>query len=122
MIRGTLRIVTQRSPDFADADLECAVAEEHPWPDRAEKLVFTDELARPGGQILEDCQRFRCDRDRPGIAGKASAAEVELESFEPEATFCWHAVTSGVGREVAYLSRTSPNLYRALTTSRASGS
>ena len=40
------RIVTQCAPDFTDAHLERAVAEEHSRPDRAEEFVLTDELAR----------------------------------------------------------------------------
>src|SRR5262249_57024299 len=58
-----LRVVIERPPDLADADLEGAAAQEHAGPDRVQQLVLRDEPRRARGEVLEHREGLRREGD-----------------------------------------------------------
>jgi hypothetical protein len=59
-----MRVVAERAADLQDAGLERAVGDEDIRPQRVEQLTFQDQAAGPRGEIFEDGQRLRRQRDR----------------------------------------------------------
>jgi hypothetical protein len=90
-----VRVVAERAADLQDAGLERTVSDEDVGPQRVEQLALEDEMPRPRGEILEDRQRLRRQRDRRAVAVELPAGRIEFEAIEDDGEFRRHDVPPG---------------------------
>src|SRR5262245_25835751 len=79
-----LRIVAKRATDLANADLQRAIGNEDPRPDRIEQLSFLDKASGTVGEVLEQRDRFRRQGDGARVCVQLSAGRVETKAIEGE--------------------------------------
>ena len=77
-------VVAERSSDFADADLQRAVGDEHARPDGVEQLRFANQAARASGEVLQQRERFRRQRNRAGVSVELAAGRIDAKTIEGE--------------------------------------
>ena len=102
-----LRVVAERAPDFADADLQRAVGHERIRPERVEQLGLLDQAARPRREILEQRQRLGRQGDGARLSVELSAGGIEPETIEGEERVRRHG--AGEPERVAIVSDLSPS-------------
>ena len=79
-----MRVVAERAPDFADADLQRPVGDESARPDRVEELPFSNQVSRARGEVLEQRQGLGCEGDRPAASNSCPRAGIDSEAVERE--------------------------------------
>jgi hypothetical protein len=76
------RVVGQRFPDLLNGDLQHGVAYESILPDRAEQVLFRDELSGPKDKAFEHTERLRPELDEIGVLPQALVYQVERVGAE----------------------------------------
>ena len=103
-IRGLRGVIVQRTPNLANADLECRFADIDARPTGAEQLILGREMARPFREVRENRQRFRLEwNDLP------RAPQARLRRLETK-----RAKRQGRGRGVGHRHGRCPIVYKRL--------
>ena len=80
----SMGVVTERSPDFTDADLQRPVGNEYSRPDGVEQFRFANQVARASGEVLQQRERFGGQGDRPGVSVELAPGRVDAKTIEGE--------------------------------------
>ncbi len=81
-VRRRPRIVGERPPNLADADLERAVAHVHVGPRQLEQIVLSDELTGMVHQVVQHREGLRRERHDDVAAAELSSGGIQPERSE----------------------------------------
>src|SRR5262249_44565618 len=70
-------IIVESLAELADGYLEHCIADKCLGPDRLEKFIFCDELARPIQEVIEDGKGFRSNFDCFGASPETRARQIQ---------------------------------------------
>src|SRR5262249_12913052 len=94
-----------------NGNFEDSFADERPWPDAIEQILFCDELPRTGEEMVENCEGLGSELDGLCAAPQALVGQVQTKAIETY-TFVVHHCShrtfpKGLRQGMTYNARTS---------------
>ena len=85
-----LWIVAENFSQLANGNFEDTFSNESSRPNRVEKFLFCDELARMPKQVIQHCKGFGSELYRPLALPQAFVSQVQAKGVEDDAFFVRH--------------------------------
>src|SRR5262249_9401415 len=77
-----LWIISESFADLTNGNFEDSFAHERSWPDAIEQILFCDELARTGEEMVENCEGLGSELDGLCPAPQALVGQVQTKAIE----------------------------------------